>query len=195
MRKTSGLAVALTAGISWAGEVYVNGSHVEGLTNQTFEKVTVRLDERGNVHIDAPGYSVKKVWLSDSTPAPAAASSITQKYFLVTEQKPWGGTDTEVDLVLNGVLFKTIRSSDAQLVLDITDSLVPGLNRVQIKARRRAPDGGLGRSHSRAHVFRIFVGEGTVEHDEVTMGKQLVFFTRNGAEVNDSIEEFTFTTR
>jgi len=37
-----------------AVEVYVNGVNVEGLTNHTFEKVTVRLDEKGNVQIEAP---------------------------------------------------------------------------------------------------------------------------------------------
>ena len=51
-----GLFTALmVAGSVGAVEVYVNGVNIEGLTNQTFEKVNVRLDEKGNVHIDAPG--------------------------------------------------------------------------------------------------------------------------------------------
>ena len=50
-----------------AVEVYVNGVSVDGLTNHTFEKVTVRLDERGNVQIDAPGYI--NCWLHSITNA------------------------------------------------------------------------------------------------------------------------------
>ena len=56
-----------------AVEVYVNGVSVDGLTNHTFEKVTVRLDEKGNVQIDAPGYSVKKVNLSAGSDKPTSS--------------------------------------------------------------------------------------------------------------------------
>lgn len=52
-----------------AGSVFLNGVRVDGLTNQKFEKVTVRFDDQGNVHIDAPGYVVR---VSNSVQLPAA---------------------------------------------------------------------------------------------------------------------------
>jgi hypothetical protein len=52
-----------------AGSVYLNGVKIDGVTNQKFEKATVRIDEAGNVFIDAPGYAAR---VTTVTPAPAA---------------------------------------------------------------------------------------------------------------------------
>ncbi|MFL5357253.1 hypothetical protein [Archangium sp.] len=60
-----------------AGSVFLNGVRIDGVTNQRFEKVTsVRIDEQGNVHIDAPAYAVKVVNAPPpaATPAPVAAA-------------------------------------------------------------------------------------------------------------------------
>ena len=43
------------------GAVYLNGVRIDGVTNQKFDKVNVRIDELGNVFIDAPGYNVRQV--------------------------------------------------------------------------------------------------------------------------------------
>lgn len=61
--------VALAPAGALAGSVYLNGVKIDGVTNTKFEKATVRIDEAGNIHIDAPGYSAKVVTM----PAPAAA--------------------------------------------------------------------------------------------------------------------------
>jgi hypothetical protein len=177
-----------------AAEVYVNGVNVDGLTNHTFEKVTVRLDEKGNVQIDAPGYSVKKVSISgDKTEKPEAA--ITQKYFLVTEQSPPGMTEYEIDLFLNGKFFRTLKNGEEQLVTDITKQLKPGKNQVIIQAKKRYGDPMVPRSSSRNHVFRVIIGEGTTSQDQVTIEKQVVTFTRTAADTNDTTQDFSFTTR
>ena len=179
-----------------AVEVYVNGVSVDGLTNHTFEKVTVRLDERGNVQIDAPGYSVKKVSLSGGGDKPARSeNAITQKYFLVTEQNPPGMTEYEVDLFLNGKFMQTLKSGDAQLVTDITRQLRPGQNLVIAQAKKRYADPNNPKSMSKSHVFRVIIGEGNTTSDQVTIEKQLVTFTRTAADTNDVTQEFSFTTR
>lgn len=49
----------LMAGPALAGSVYLNGVNIDGLTSQRFERATVRIDEKGNVLIDAPGYKVE----------------------------------------------------------------------------------------------------------------------------------------
>jgi hypothetical protein len=179
-----------------AVEVYVNGVSVDGLTNHTFEKVTVRLDDKGNVQIDAPGYSVKKVNLTGSADKPARPeSAITQKYFLVTEQSPPGMTEYEVDLFLNGKFMRTLKSGDEQLVTDITRSLRAGQNIVIIQAKKRYADPASPKSLSRSAVFRVIIGEGNTTSDQVTIEKQLVTFTRTAADTNDVTQEFSFTTR
>lgn len=178
-----------------AAEVYVNGVNVDGLTNHTFEKVTVRIDEKGDVQIEAPGYSVKKVSLGPDKPAVAPEGVITQKYFLVTEQSPPGMTEYEIDLFLNGKFFRTLRSGEDQLVTDITKSLKPGKNQVILQAKKRYADPMVPKSMSRNHVFRVIIGEGTTANDQVTIEKQVVTFTRTAADTNDTTQDFSFTTR
>ena len=180
-----------------AVEVYVNGVSVDGLTNHTFEKVTVRLDEKGNVQIDAPGYSVKKVTLSGGATERVAKpeGSITQKYFLVTEQSPPGMTEYEIDLFLNGKFMRTLKSGDEQLVTDITKQLRIGQNIVIVQAKKRYADPSSPKSSSRSAVFRVIIGEGNTSNDQVTIEKQLVTFTRTAADSNDVTQEFSFTTR
>ncbi|HZI13521.1 MAG TPA: hypothetical protein VE153_24280 [Myxococcus sp.] len=62
--------VALAPAGALAGSVYLNGVKIDGVTNTKFEKATVRIDEAGNIHIDAPGYAAKVTTVT--TPAPAA---------------------------------------------------------------------------------------------------------------------------
>lgn len=197
MKRVHLFIVALCSTLSLpaaAAEVFVNGVNVEGLTNHTFEKVTVRLDEKGNVQIEAPGYSVKKVTLKGDKAEPAAPP-ITQKYFLVTEQNPRGMTEYEVDVFLNGKFLKAIKSGDEQLVADITKSLKAGKNQVVIQAKKRMADPAAPKSNSRSHVFRVIIGEGQTQEDQVTIEKQMVTFTRTAADTNDVTQEFSFTPR
>jgi|APLak6261679142_1056127.scaffolds.fasta_scaffold00004_50 hypothetical protein len=177
-----------------AAEVYVNGVNVDGLTNHTFEKVTVRLDEKGNVQIEAPGYSVKKVSIGPDKPA-KEEGVITQKYFLVTEQSPPGMTEYEIDLFLNGKFLRTLKSGEEQLVTDITKQLKVGKNQVIVQAKKRYADPMVPKSSSRNHVFRVIIGEGSTSQDQVTIEKQVVTFTRTAADTNDTTQEFSFTTR
>ncbi|HEX5751529.1 MAG TPA: hypothetical protein VFZ09_35230 [Archangium sp.] len=59
-----------------AGSVFLNGVRIDGVTNQKFEKVaSVRIDDKGNVYIDAPAYAVKLVNAPVApAPAPVAAA-------------------------------------------------------------------------------------------------------------------------
>lgn len=189
-------AVLLLSLPTFAAEVFVNGVNVDGLTNHTFEKVTVRLDEKGNVQIEAPGYSVKKVTIAGGEKAPSRPPEVmTQKYFLVTEQTQVGATEYEVDLFLNGKFFRTVKSNEDQLVLDVTKHLRFGTNQVIIQAKKRYADPNSPRSMSRGHVFRVIIGEGNTTSDQVTIEKQLVTFARTAADTADVTQEFSFTTR
>lgn len=62
------LAGLMAPATAFAASVYLNGVRIDGVTNQKFEKATVRIDEKGDVHISAPGYAVRV----ESAPAPVA---------------------------------------------------------------------------------------------------------------------------
>src|SRR5437764_15486943 len=100
MRYIPLLCSVLAAAPSFAGSIYLNGVKIDGVTNQKFEKATVRIDEKGNVMIDAPGYRVQQV--EGGTSDSPSGSVITRHYFLVTEQTAVGMTDYDVDIYVNG---------------------------------------------------------------------------------------------
>lgn len=187
-------ALLTVAGSVGAAEVYVNEVNVEGLTNQTFEKVTVRLDEKGNVHIDAPGYMVKRVTVADVKEV-QPTGVITQKYFLVTEQTSPGATDYDIDVFINGQFLRTLASSEPQLVIEVTKELKPGRNSVLFRAKKRPEITGRHRSVSKAELFKVLIGEGTARNEQVVIEKQLITFTRSAAETNDITQELILTTR
>jgi hypothetical protein len=60
------LAALMVPATALAASVYLNGVRIDGVTNQKFEKATVRIDEKGDVHISAPGYAVRV----ETAPAP-----------------------------------------------------------------------------------------------------------------------------
>jgi hypothetical protein len=51
--------VLVLVGMVQARSVFLNGVKIDRLKSQTFEKCKVTIDENGNVHIHAPGYSVR----------------------------------------------------------------------------------------------------------------------------------------
>ena len=78
-RLLSSAALAAVLSLAPAGalaaSVYLNGVKIDGVTNTKFEKATVRIDEAGNVFIDAPGYAARVTTVAP--PAPAAAPVAT----------------------------------------------------------------------------------------------------------------------
>jgi hypothetical protein len=193
MRLISALIVVAATAHAGSGEVYVNGINVDGLTGQTFEKVNVKIDEKGNVYIDAPGYSVKRLANERLEPQPEAV--MTRKYFLVTEQNVQGATEYDVDVFLNGKFLRSLSSTEPQLVSEVTKYLKPGRNTVVLQARKKLENKDQPKSTSKANLFRVIIGEGQVTQEQVVIEKQVVTFTRTAAESGDVTQEFSFTTR
>ncbi|MCY1077173.1 hypothetical protein [Archangium lansingense] len=218
-----------------AGSVFLNGVRIDGVTNQRFEKVaSVRIDEKGNVHIDAPAYAVKLVNAPPApapapapavatpaptpapapapvtapapapapavaTPAPAPApvdtapARITRRYWLVTEQSVPGMTDYDIDLYINSRWVRKLRSSEQQVIAEVTRELQPGKNTVLMIAHKLAV--GSRRSESPQHVFKVIIGEGNEGGGNVMIDNPLIRYQRTAAETEDLSEEFTLTTR
>jgi hypothetical protein len=73
LSSTLAVLAALLPATALAGSVFLNGVRIDSVRGQTFEKATVRIDEQGNVHIDAPGYAVRTVSVPAPAPAPTPA--------------------------------------------------------------------------------------------------------------------------
>ncbi|WP_224248671.1 hypothetical protein [Hyalangium gracile] len=69
------LAALMVPASALASSVYLNGVRINGVTNQKFEKATVRIDEKGDVYIDAPGYAVRVETVAAPAPAPALVAT------------------------------------------------------------------------------------------------------------------------
>lgn len=197
MSRFSLMVVLLLAGVASAAEVYVNGVNVDGLVNQNFSKVNVTIDEKGNVHIEAPGYSVKKVTIAPDKHGSSVKEEgvITKKYFVVTEQNVLGRTEYDVDLYINGKFIRTLRSEDEQIVSDLTKYFAPGRNAVLLQARKVQANKDQPKSTRADHFFRVIIGEGSMTADQVVIESPLIKFERTAADMNDVRQEFSVTTR
>jgi hypothetical protein len=187
------LSLLLLSGSALAGSVYLNGVKIDGVTNQKFDKATVRIDEKGNVLIEAPGYAVKQLEGGPSD-APANTSGvISRQYFLITEQNVVGMTEYDIDLYVNSKWVRKLKSSEDQIVSEITRNLVPGKNTVMFIAKKVSPD--VRKSLSATHFFRIIIGEGTMSGDHVMIDNPVVKFERTAANSDDLSKEFSLTAR
>ncbi|MDP3504301.1 MAG: hypothetical protein Q8S33_28450 [Myxococcales bacterium] len=197
MTRSTLFLTALLATVASAADVYVNGVNVEGLSNQNFTKVNVTIDEKGNVHIDAPGYAVKKVTISADKQNTGVKEEglVTKKYFVVTEQNVLGRTEYDIDLYINGKFIRTLRSDDEQIVSDITKHFAPGKNQVLLQARKVLNQKDQPKSTRADHFFRVIIGEGTMTADQVTIETPLIKFERTASDSNDVRQEFSVTTR
>jgi hypothetical protein len=188
--------VLLTLGISAsaaAGSVYLNGVKIDGVTNQKFEKATVRIDGDGNVLIDAPGYNVRTLEGGSDTATASPTGTISKKYFLVTEQTSPGSTEYDVDVYVNSKWLRKLRNNDEQIVTEITKNLSPGKNTLMFIAKKETNTSR--KSFSKNDVFRVIIGEGNMTGDHVMIDNPVVKFERTAADTNDVTQEFTLTTR
>jgi hypothetical protein len=196
------LLVALPRG-AIAGSVYLNGVNIDGVTNQKFEKCTVRIDEHGNVFIEAAGYAVKAVEGAQAarppSPAPSPAregptpTRITKRYFLVAEQSVRGMAEYDVDVYLNAKWLMTVKNNIDQEVIDITRHLLPGRNTVTFEAKKISS--GPRKSFSPEHTLKITIGEGNESGGNVMIDNPLVSFTRTAADSESVSKDYPFSTR
>lgn len=210
------LLALLVPATALATDIYVNGVRLTFLAGVTLPNATVRFDERGNVHITAPGYRLVEqrhdgtertlgdAGTSTSTPTsppspPEARPSpdtrpipaaITRRYFVVAETNAPGQVQYNVDVMINGTLFRTYRDTPARVIDDITSRLRPGPNEVHMIARR------VGRRSSAATDYlRLTVGEGRAEGTTAVIDTTLVRFQRGANEVRTVEQTFSVFAR
>ncbi|MDF1562685.1 MAG: hypothetical protein P1V51_06560 [Deltaproteobacteria bacterium] len=195
-----GALVLLAAVASPArADTFLNGVNITGVTGQTFEKATVRIDANGNVHIDAPGYAVAGA-KAGAAPADGGATAtapvttsraMSGRYYLVSSQNEVGATSYDIDLYINAKWIRKLRGEESQVVADVTRFLRPGQNKILIMAKKNLAKGL--KSRSPGHTFRVVLGEGAEGGNNVMIERTLVDFSVNAAQMEDISREYTVT--
>ncbi len=178
--------------------IWLNGVSIDGVTNQRFENCDVTIDGQGNVHIEAKGYTVRVASATPQSPvppgstAPAAGERAvpaevppTRHYFLVTEKQ--GEAQYDVAVFVNSKWIRDVKSTDDQVVMEVTKYLHVGQNRLVFAASKRAgSDRGGG---SKDATFKVILGEGSRVGDEVAIENPLLEVVRRASETEDVTEE------
>jgi hypothetical protein len=172
---------------------FLNGVNIDGVRGQSFEKCkSVRIDEKGNVYLDCPGYHVDDQGGSIPVAASGFASSgLSKHYFLVTEQKDGATAQYDVDVYLNSKWLRRIKSGEEQIVVDISRYLHPGANKLLFAATKQ----GGRKSGPPSSFVRIVVGEGESSGAQVLIDNPMVELRRTAAETENVNEEFTIQAR
>lgn len=180
--------------------VFLNGVNIDGLRGQSFEKCrTVKIDDRGDVHLECPGYQVEApapaaaapaIPVAQSSPIPAA---VTKHFWLVTEQTEAGAAQYDMDVFVNSKWIRKIKSGEDQIVLEITKYLQPGPNKVLFAATKHIEAGR--KSVSPSAVLKVIVGEGEAGGNNVMIDNPLLECKRTAAETDNVNEEFTIQGR
>jgi hypothetical protein len=172
--------------------VFLNGVNVDGLRSQKFDKCrSVRIDERGDVHLDCPAYEVQE---QRGSAAPAAApGAVTRRYWLVSEERDSAAARYDVDVFVNAKWIRRIKAGEPQMVEEITSFLQPGRNKVLFAARKRAEPAA--KAGSSASFVKFTVGEGQAKENTVEIDNPLIECKRTAAETDDVNEEFTIQGR
>lgn len=166
-----------------AVEVYFNGVRVTGLKSQSFEGCTVRFDAKGNVHVTAKGYTVKTADKGDETTG-GKKGVLSNHYFLVSAGKKPQMAQYDVDVFVNGKWARKIRSSEEQVVFEITNHLKKGKNVINFSATKSF--GGKPRAATTADVYlRVLVGLGSQGGGTVNITKTLVDFRAPASRVDN----------
>ncbi|HKC58744.1 MAG TPA: hypothetical protein VKB92_01555 [Myxococcales bacterium] len=191
----------MTPTLLLAASVFLNGVNIDGVRGQSFEKCrAVRIDDKGNVQLDCPGYQAESAGGSGSAAvvlpsipvagASFAPTSLAKHYFLVTEQNDGAAAQYDIDVYVNSKWVRKVRSGDEQIVLDITKFLLPGANKVLFAATKRAQKAGAASS-----FVRFIVGEGESSGAQILIDNPLLECKRTAAETDNVNEEFTVQAR
>jgi hypothetical protein len=126
--------------------------------------------------------------------SPSQPGRLTRRYFLATEQSLPDGTQYDVEVFINASWIRVVKSSDPQVVTEITRYLRPGANKVTLSCSKKL-QGVERRSTSADVTLKVVVGAGNVGGDHVMIDDPLAVMTRTAAEVDDKVEEFVFEAR
>lgn len=180
-----------------AGSVFVNGVNVDTLRNQTFENCVVTIDSQGNVLVTAPGYQIQVAGSAATTgttgattgtvasapppppPNPNEGVGSTGHWWLVTEDN--GSQGHSVEVTIDGTLVKTVKSGDAQVILDIGPFLHMGSNDVHVNSNSVGAAGG---------TMYVYVGTGTNASGTVVLDRPQIQYGLGSSRVGEYARDY-----
>lgn len=155
--------------------LYVNGVQADGLRGYEFKAVNVRIDDQGNIWVDAPQYKVEvqgNASGGSATKATQNAAAPQGRYWLVTQDNQSQGH--EIEVLVNGVLVQKIRSGDAQLIVDIGKYLRVGSNTIVFNAMPAQALGG--------GILNVYVGTGNNDNGTLNLDAPSVSYGRRSTD-------------
>ena len=177
--------------------LFLNGVNVDGLRGQSFEKCkNVRIDDKGDVFLECPGYQVEAPAGAPSIPVAQSSlvpSAVTKHYWLVSEQTEAGAAQYDLDVFINSKWIRKLKAGEEQIVLEVTKYLVPGPNKVLFAATKHVEAGR--KSASATAYLKVIVGEGESGGNNVMIDNPLLECKRTAAETENVNEEFTIQGR
>lgn len=165
-----------------AKKVFINGINLNTvqLVNQVFKRCTVRVDSKGNIHIHAPGVSLK-TGRTKTLPRPRKYIGIATDYYIVSYTNRRGATQYDMEVFINGKFVRRIRSSAKQVVMRVSHLLKRGKNEVLFVARKNY--GGKGRiSTSHVDFVRVILGRGFMSKGRLVIKTSEAEMKRTAAE-------------
>lgn len=186
------LSTAAHAGSKHQRKVYLNGIDLDGveLPEAVFDSCSVKFDARGNIHITAPGFDIAAKPADGKQARPAPPATLSQHYFLVTNETPRGATGYQVGVYVNGEKVTTVRSNAAPMVVDISKWVRPGKNEIRMLASKAS-----GKTGSGKQVLKIQLAEGDAKNGEAIVRKTLLTYQRTAAEKTSFQHRYDFTAR
>jgi hypothetical protein len=189
-----------------AASTFLNGVNIDGVRSLTFEKCkTVQIDARGDVRLDCPGYQVDTVSarrgsgpdspgvIPIASATPVLPAQLTKHYWLVSEQTGAGDAQFDVDLFINSKWVRKLKSSEEQIVMEITNLLQIGPNKLLLAATKNLAGGK--RSRMPGAALKIVVGEGEAGGGNILIDNTLIEYKRSAAETESIDEEFVVQAR
>ena len=160
----AGIAVWMSPSAAESVEVYINGTKTTGLIhNQTFSEATIRFDAQGDIHIEAPGYSVEV--LNEPTAKPtqqvAKAPRLSGRFWVVVDVPAPG--HYMLSITANSQHVAEVPAANRQHIVEITDKMSIGPNAV-VTTFMPKPTAPRIRGAPIAAVS-VLVGEGTEAAD------------------------------
>ena len=219
------LAALMVPVSALASSVYLNGVRIDGVTNQKFEKATVRIDEKGDVFIEAQGYAVRVLTPAPATPAPVAAAPVAPAPApaapapaAAPAQPPpaaapspdappsltrryWLVTEQSVPGMAEYDIELYINSKFIRKLRNNEEQVITELTQ-QLQPGKNtillsAHKVVLGdrKSYSPQHYFKVIIGEGNEGGGRVMIDNPIIRYQRTAADSKDDSGEFTLTTR
>lgn len=196
MRRLFLLSALLSLSVSAeAKSVFLNNTNIDTVRAQTFENVTVVIDEQGNVLIKSDVYKIEtgKALAPSETKEPERTAAIPRgiRYWLISEENAPGLSQYDLDVFVNGNLVKTVKSGEPQVIEDVTRFVVPGTNTVTITARKNF---GAGRkSESKDFYQRVYIGRGALnDTGAIIIENPDIDYKRTAADVQNFADQLTF---